>query len=146
VKLLDVNLLLYAYNKSAPMHLPAKRWLSDLFDSGEEIRLAWATIHAFVRIATHQNAPLWIAPALAATIVSEWLDRPTVAVLDPGNAYWPIFRDLLVEAQIRGDLVSDAHLAALAIEHGATLCSTDRDFTRFPGLRFENPLTANKKR
>lgn len=82
--------------------------------------------------------PLGAAEAVA--IVSEWLERPVVATLDPGERHWSILSGLMTTAQARGALVTDAHLAALAIEHGATLCSSDRDFTRFPGLRISNPL------
>jgi predicted nucleic acid-binding protein len=76
----------------------------------------------------------------AATVIDDLLERPQVRFLQPGERHWTILRKLLLEGQVSGSLVMDAHLAALAIEHGALLCTTDRDFSRFPGLRWENPL------
>jgi hypothetical protein len=103
--------------------------------------LAWATINAFLRVSTNPRAYAHpYTAAEAAQIVSDLLETPTVHILNPGERFWHIFRNLLVEAQVTANLVSDAHLAALAIEHGALLCTTDRDFSRFPGLRWENPL------
>lgn len=102
---------------------------------------AWITILAFLRIGTDPRAlqaPFTTAEALAT--VSKWLDRSNVVVLGPTERHWGILRDLAVNGQARGALLSDAHLAALAIEHGAVLATTDRDFARFPGLRVVDPL------
>ena len=99
------------------------------------------TILAFLRISTNpglSGRPLRMEEAAA--VVDEWLGQPNVDILTPGERHWEILRGLLKVAQVRGALTSDAHLAALAIEHGATLCTCDRDFTRFPGLRILNPL------
>ena len=99
------------------------------------------TVLAFLRISTNPRAlehPFPVSEAVA--IVSEWLDRPMVTVLGPGERHWEILRNLLQEGQAPGPLVMDAHLAALAIEHGAALSTSDRDFARFPGLRLSNPL------
>lgn len=139
--LLDANLLLYAYNSSSEHHVAAKGWLEGLLSHSQSVRLAWISILAFLRISTNPRAyPSPLSPAEASEIVSSWLERPMVAVLDPGERYWAILSQLLTASQSRGALVSDAHLAALAIEHGATLATSDRDFTRFPDLRLLNPL------
>ncbi len=139
--LLDANLLLYAYNSSSEHHAAAKRWLEEVLSKPQPVRLAWITILAFLRIGTNLRAfPHPLSPTEASEIVSSWLERPMVAVLDPGERHWPILSRLLTTTQARGPLVMDAHMAALAIEHGATLCTTDQDFTRFPDLRLFNPL------
>ncbi len=105
------------------------------------MRFAWLTIWAFLRVSTNPRAfdrPLSILEAEAA--VSSWLDQPVAGILDAGERHWDILRDLLRTGQATGPLVMDAVLAALAIEHGATLHTTDRDFSRFPGLKWTNPL------
>jgi len=132
VTLVDANVLLYAYHPRAAQHERCRAWVEAEFSSGAAVRIPWATILAFLRIATNPRVferPLTIAEAEAA--VSSWLVLPSVSPVDPGERYWDI---------LRGPLVTDAALAALAIEHGATLCTTDRDFARFPGLRTLNPL------
>lgn len=139
--LIDANLLLYAYNPSFPLHRPARRWLEDAFSGSDLVRLGWLTIVAFLRIGTNARAfehPLTTNEAVR--IVEEWIAQPTIDLLGPGERHWEIFAELLTATQARGPVVTDAHLAALAIEHGATLCTTDRDFTRFPRLRTLNPL------
>lgn len=139
--LVDANLLLYAYNASFPDHMKAKEWLEGRLSGVEPVFLAEATILAFLRISTHPRAfesPLLAAEAV--THVREWLARPNVGVLVPGERYWDILSRLLSETRARGPLIMDAHLAALALEHGATLATTDRDFQRFPGLKTHNPL------
>lgn len=140
--LIDANLLLYAYDESSEFHSPAHSWLEQQFAGKDLKALSWQSITAFVRISTNPRA--YISPftiAEAVKIVSEWLDHETIVVLIPTNRHWQIFRDLLEQGQASGPLVMDAHLAALAIEHGATLCTTDRDFSRFSGLRIYNPLS-----
>ena len=141
--LIDANLLLYAYDPSSLQHHAARNWLETTLSKPELIGLPWLTLLAFLRISTSPRPlenPLSVAEAGA--IVSDWLDRPTVILLNPGDRHWQILRDLIIKGQARGALVTDAHLAALAIEHGATLATTDRDFARFPGLKFFNPLDA----
>lgn len=141
MKLVDANLLIYAYDSSSPRHKAARSWAEVALSGPEPVRLSWSTIQAFLRITTnHRVMRSPFAMAEAVEIVEEWLAQPAVDIVEPGSRYWTIMKRLLVEAQVRGPLVSDAHLAALAIEHGAMLQSTDRDFSRFPGLRFENPL------
>jgi toxin-antitoxin system PIN domain toxin len=139
--LVDANLLLYAYHPRAEQHQAARTWLEAALSGSDLVRFAWLTLWAFLRIATNPRAferPLSAREAEAA--VSSWLAQPTAGILEPGDGYWAILRTLMVTSQVSGALVMDAALAALAIEHGATLHSTDRDFTRFPGLKWTNPL------
>jgi hypothetical protein len=141
VTLVDANVLLYAYHRRAPQHERCRAWLEAEFSSGAAVRLSWLTIVAFLRISTNPRVferPLSTAEAEGA--VSSWLALPAVSTIDPGERYWGVLRDLLHRAQVTGPLVTDAALAALAIEHGAALCTTDRDFARFPGLRTLDPL------
>jgi uncharacterized protein len=141
VILLDANLLLYAYNTTAPEHPRARAWLEEIMRGVEPVGIPWATLLAFVRIATNPRVfshPLAIDEAVA--IVAEWLAQSPVVVPAPSERHFEILSTLLVDCQATGPLVTDAHLAALALEHGATLHTTDRDFARFTGLRFANPL------
>jgi uncharacterized protein len=143
VILIDVNLLLYSHDSVSPHHAVARAWLETTFSDSEQVGLAWLTVVAFLRISTARRAlghPLSVAEATA--IVSEWFDRPFVSLVHPGERHWEILQRLLQEGQAAGPLVTDAHLAALAIEHRATLATTDRDFARFPGLRVLNPLAS----
>lgn len=139
--LVDTNVLLYAYHPRAPEHERCRAWVEREFSGGTAIRISWSTIVAFIRIGTNARVferPLTTAEAEA--VVSSWLALPTVSTIDPGERYWDVLRDLLHRGQVTGPLVSDAALAALAIEHGAAVCTTDRDFARFPGLRTLSPL------
>ena len=138
--LVDANVLLYAYHPRAEAHDRCCAWVEKAFSGEEPVAIAWVTLLAFVRISTNPRVfeqPLLAGEALAA--VSSWLARPSVSVLEAGEACWEIFRQLVVDAQITGPLVMDAFLAALAIENGATLATTDRDFARFPKLKLVNP-------
>ena len=139
--LLDANLLLYAYDPSSPHHHAARNWLEKTLSAREQVGLPWMTLLAFVRISTSPRPlehPLSLTEA--ADIVAAWLERPMVTLLNPSERHWEILRALMTEGQVHGALIMDAHLAALAIEHGAILATTDRDFARFPGLKFFNPL------
>jgi hypothetical protein len=139
--LIDANVLLYAYDPSSPYHQAGRGWFETTMSKPENIGLSWMTVLAFVRISTSPRPlehPFSTTEALA--IVSSWLEHPTVAILNPSERHWEILRDLMTKGQAHGSLIMDAHLAALAIEHGAALATTDRDFTRFPGLRILNPL------
>ncbi|MFI5090494.1 MAG: TA system VapC family ribonuclease toxin [Terriglobales bacterium] len=139
--LVDSNLLLYAFDAGSKRHVEARSWLESVLDRSEQVGLAWVALLAFIRIGTNPSAlSRAFSVEEATTIVSSLLEQRNVIVLHPGERHWTLLRRLLADAQARGDLVTDAHLAALAIEHGATLCTTDRDFARFPGLRWQNPL------
>ncbi len=143
--LVDANLLLYAYQPRAIQHVRAKQWLERTLSGSQFVRFAWVTVWAFIRIATNPRVfehPLAVSEAEA--IVSSWLARPSVGILEPGERHWEVLRALMHDGQTAGALVMDAALAAIALEHGATLYSTDRDFSRFPGLKYVNPLAASR--
>ncbi len=139
--LVDANLLLYAYDSSSPHHERARKWVEGAFSGTESVRLALVSVLAFLRIATNRavfRRPLGAGQAIG--VVASWLELPTVGLAEPTPRHWSLLEALARSGQARGPLLMDAHLAALAIEHGATLCTTDRDFGRFPKLRFVNPL------
>ncbi|WP_375782564.1 type II toxin-antitoxin system VapC family toxin [Silvibacterium bohemicum] len=136
-----MNLLLHAVNEDAPRHREARAWLQSALSGGEMLGLPWLALLAFLRLSTKPGLfprPLPISSAL--DIVDKWLESPAVSILQPGPQHARLLRALLIDAGTGGDLTSDAHLAALAVEHGAELCSLDRDFARFPGLRWRDPL------
>lgn len=142
--LVDANVLIYAYNARAEQHGAAKRWLEAQVAAAVPIRLAWVTILAFVRIMTNAQVfkrPLSIKEAVA--IVDGWLAHPAFAILEPGDRLWTRLRGQLRDGQASGPLAADAFLAAVAVEHGATLAATDRDFARFAGLSLVDPLSAD---
>ena len=141
--LVDANVLLYAYDPRSTHHERCRRFLEDSFSADEPVCLAWVTVLAFVRIGTNPrifSKPFSTAEAIA--ILSSWLEREAVSVIEAGERCWEILHPLLVEAQVSGPLVTDAFLAALALENGATLVTTDRDFARFPKLRRHDPTAA----
>jgi uncharacterized protein len=137
----DANLLLYAYDTDSPHHAKARHWVEEVLSGEAPVRLPWQTVAAFLRIVT--NPALRgerFTPQDAVAIVDEWLAQPNVRMIGPGDGHWPLLRQTIVEGQVRGPLMTDALLAALTIEFGGTLYTTDRDFSRFPGLRWHNPL------
>jgi hypothetical protein len=139
--LIDANLLIYAYHTAAQNHQRSKDWLEAVFDSGDRVAFSWTTLLAFVRITTSPKPfSIPLTSEEVSAIVTGWLSHPAVCILQPTERHWTILSQFLADGQARGPLVMDAHLAALAMEHGATLCTTDRDFTRFQGLRLLNPL------
>ena len=143
MKLLDANILLYAYDSGSTQHAVCRAWLEEALNAQETVAIPWQSIVAFVRIATNPKAtrrPL--NGAQACEIVEGWLARPTVTVPGPGESFWAIFRAQVNDAQVAGPLVTDTALAALALENGAILCSTDKDFRRFRNLQIEDPLVA----
>jgi toxin-antitoxin system PIN domain toxin len=143
VKLPDVNLLVYAADETAVGHGRALEWIERTLSGTETVAFAWLTLIGFVRLSTNPRCfsrPWRIDQAL--DVIDSWIARPMVTVVNPTARHSAVLRDLLAPLGSAGNLTSDAHLAALAIEHGATLCSRDRDFTRFPGLRWEDPLDA----
>jgi toxin-antitoxin system PIN domain toxin len=141
VKLPDVNLFLYAVDESSPRHRAARAWVEEVLSGSETVALAWAVLLGFLRLSTHPavfDAPLGGGEAL--DLIDGWLEQPCVTVVHPGGRHAAILRELLASLGTAGNLSSDAHLAALAIEHGALLCSCDADFSRFSGLRWVDPL------
>jgi hypothetical protein len=143
VILTDANLLLYAYNPDAAGHTTAREWFEESLSAPDLFAFSWQTITAFIRIGTNPRAfPHPFKVDEATEIVSEWLARPQTVILTPGERHWALFRELVTQGQAAGPLVMDAHLAALAIEHGAVLATTDRDFSRFLGLQTINPISS----
>jgi uncharacterized protein len=141
VIVLDANILLYAYDSTSQLHEKARTWLEQVFSDGTPVGLPWQTATAFLRITTHPRLPgNRLTAEEAAQIVDAWLGQPNVRLLAPGDQHWPLLRKMTVGGQARGPLVSDAHLAALTVEYGGILQTTDRDFARFPELRWANPL------
>jgi toxin-antitoxin system PIN domain toxin len=141
VILLDANILLYAYDSEAPQHAASAKWLHRLMRGPEIVGIPWQTIWAFVRIRTNIRLVRRPQPPEATfQIVREWLALPGIVMVQPGPLHAELLEKLVVGHQATGPLLSDAVLAALAIEHGAVLASTDRDFSRFPDIRWVNPL------
>ncbi|CCK56160.1 TA system VapC family ribonuclease toxin [Mycobacterium canetti] len=139
--LIDANLLLYAVDERAARHRAAVGWLSEQLNGSRRVGLPWQSLAAFLRIGTHPRAfPRPLTPAAAFDIVDGWLSASVAWIPEPGPHFARIVGQLIVAYDVRGNLVPDAMLAALAIEHGLTLYSTDTDFARFPDLRWENPL------
>lgn len=136
----DVNLLVYAHDNTSKFHTPAFLWLEEAL-STEQVFFSWHTICGFLRIITNNRIyknPLTIDQAIE--IVDSWLECENVHLVSLEKRNWPLFSRMLLEGQASGNMVMDAHLAAMAVSCGATVASTDRDFTRFPGLQFTNPI------
>ena len=143
MKLPDVNLLLYAVDEGSARHEPARAWVEERLSGTETFAFTWVVLLAFIRLTTSPRvfqSPLSTSEAL--DLVDSWLAQPCATVVHPTSRHAPVLRDLLEPLGTAGNLTTDAHLAALAIEHGAELCSTDRDFSRFAGLRWADPLEA----
>ena len=141
MKLPDVNLLLYAIDEESPSHDRARDWLEAVLSGTEAIAFAWVVLLGFLRISTNPAAleqPL--RPGDALEHVNEWLTQPVASIVHPASTHAATLWRLLEPLGTAGNLTTDAHLAALAIEHGAELCSNDNDFSRFEGLRWVNPL------
>jgi hypothetical protein len=141
VIVIDVNLLLYSYSAPSTRQEKARAWLEKTLSAVEPVGLPWQVISAFLRIVTNPKLPgLRRSPQEATAAVEHWLSQPNVRILNPGDSHWGLFRQMILDGQALGDLVGDAHLAALTIEYGGVLYTVDRDFARFPGLRWVNPL------
>lgn len=137
----DLNLLMYAYNSDAPGHRRAKVWWETCLSENRPVALPWVVILGYLRLATSRRvlaSPFTTQAALGH--IRSWLERPHVQILQPGSRHLDLLDSLMQQAQASGDLTTDVHLAALAIEHQAELHSNDRDFSRFPGLRWTDPL------
>ena len=137
----DVNLLMHAYNAESPVHSAARAWWERLLNGTQPVGLAWAVILGFIRLATNRQVvqhPL--SPAAACAHPRSWLAQPYVTIAHPGDRHAQIVFGLLETAGAAGNLTTDAHLAALAIEYQGEVHSTDADFSRFPGVRWINPI------
>ncbi|MEN8233433.1 MAG: type II toxin-antitoxin system VapC family toxin [Actinomycetota bacterium] len=137
----DANLLIYATDLASPRHEASRAWIETVLSNAESVAFSWSALTAYVRVST--NPRIFVEPMPtgdALDYVDEWLARPNATVVHPTHRHSAILRDLLAHVGVGGDLTPDAHLAALAIEHRATLHSADTDFARFPGLRWHNPL------
>lgn len=137
----DLNLVVYAHNFDAPDHAASRAWWEGLLNGTEPVAIPWVVAVGFIRLMTHRA--VLITPMLSTVAVAHvrsWFAQPNVQVLDPGAQHLDILGRLLSAAGTAGNLTTDAHLAALAIEHQCELHSNDTDFTRFPGLRWRNPL------
>jgi hypothetical protein len=143
----DVNLLLYAVDERSARNRAAHRWLESVLSGDETLGLPWMVLLAFLRLSTKPGLfarPLSIEQAI--DVMDAWLEMPMVSVPQPGPGHARHLRSLLLHAGTGGDLTSDAHVAALALEYGAEICTADRDFARFPGVRWRNPLTGVRSR
>ena len=140
--LVDANILLYAEDSLHPRNQQAREWWDGQLSQAETVCLCWTVLSAFIRIGTNPRVfehPLSLEQALAR--VQSWLDQPCTRVVRPTERHWTVFQQMLTDGQAIANLVTDAHLAALAIEHGCELASTDSDFARFPKLKWSNPLS-----
>jgi len=141
VIVIDANILLYAYDADSDKHAKARAWVEEVFSGASPLGLPWQTVSAFMRIVTNPRLTgKRFTPAEVVEIVDEWVNQPNVRLLGPGDDHWNFLRQMMVDGQARGPLVTDAQLAALTIEYGGVLHTTDRDFSRFPGLRWKNPI------
>lgn len=143
MKLPDASLLLYAVDEASPRHRAARSWIENELSGSETVAFAWTVLLAVLRLSTRGaifERPLTVDEAF--DLIDGWLDQPCAIVIHPGDRHAQILRELLEPLGAAGNLTSDAHLAALAIEHGALLCSCDADFSRFTGLRWVDPLRA----
>lgn len=143
----DVNLLVHAFNATSPEHAEARAWWEQRLANTEPVCLAWVAILGFVRLTTGRTIsanPWRVQDAL--TKVELWLEQPNVRIVQPTPRHAELCFGFLRTIGAGGNLTTDAHLAALAVEHGCTLYSTDTDFARFPGLKWENPLRPRRSR
>jgi toxin-antitoxin system PIN domain toxin len=143
MKLLDLNILVYAMDESSSRHQAARAWLDEALSGSDTVAFAWHVLIGFVRLSTRSAVfarPLTVDESF--DVVDGWLQQPCVTVLHPTERHVSLLRGLLTPLGTAGNLTSDAHLAALAIEYGAKLCSTDVDFSRFAGVRWIDPLAA----
>ena len=143
----DANILLYAHDASSPRHPAAVRWLETTFGGSDAVGLALMTVLAFIRIATDPRIyemPMLTADAVG--LVDTWLARTNVHLIGPTERHRRTLSEIAAAGQARGPMTMDAHLAALTLEHGATLATADRDFSRFPGLRSFDPTTPDALR
>lgn len=138
--LVDANVLLYAVNTASPQHRRARAWLDAALSGSGTVGFAWTVVLAFIRSATHPAVfPRPLSPEEALATVRAWVGEPPALVVEPTARHLDVLGGLLAESGTASNLVSDAHLAALAVEHNATLVSFDADFGRFRGVRWQQP-------
>jgi len=145
VILVDANILLYAEDQLSPHHAAAREWWDAELSGASPVCLCWSVLGAFIRISTNSRVfehPLSLDQALSR--VQSWMDQPSVRIVHSSERHWSLFRNMLQDGQAVANLVTDAHLAALALEMGCELISTDSDFSRFPGIRWRNPLKQSR--
>ncbi|ACQ82310.1 PIN domain protein family protein [Beutenbergia cavernae DSM 12333] len=141
--IVDANVLLYAVDTGSPFHRAAKEWLEEALSGPARVGLPWPSLLAFQRIASHPRAAAQpLTPGAAWAFITEWLRADPAWIPTPGDGHAAILGRLLTAGDLRGNLVTDAHLAALALEHGVGICSFDSDFARFDGLTWHNPSAA----
>ena len=141
MKIVDLNVLLYVVNEDAPHHRALLRWWENALNGDESVGLPWVVLLGFLRISTNPKIfPNPLDPATAIGKIDTWLSLANTYLVREKEDHWDILRTLLAEAGTAGNLTTDAHLATLAITHGAVFVSCDRDFARFRGLRWENPI------
>lgn len=141
MNLVDANILLYAEDSRSSHHAEIREWWDAQLSGVAPVCLCWRVLNAYIRIGTNSRLharPLTIKEACER--VRSWFDQPCVRLIAPGDQHWTHFERMLTQGKAHGNLVSDAHLAALAIEHNCTLYSTDRGFARFPSLKWANPI------
>lgn len=139
--IVDANILLYAADEASPFHTSAKDWLEGALNGPTRVGLPWVSLTAFQRIMTHPRVSANpMSPREAWAYIAEWLDAEQSWIPEPTDRHAQVFGGLIVDSDLRGKLVPDAHLAALAIEHGVGVCSADSDFARFPGVTWFDPI------
>jgi hypothetical protein len=139
--LVDANILLYAQDSLHPCHPKARAWWDEQLSGAQTVCLCWTVLSAFIRIGTNPRVfkkPFSLEQAMDR--VQSWLEQPCTKIVRPTERHWEVFQQMLIDGQAVANLVTDAHLAALAIEHGCELASTDSDFARFPKLKWRNPI------
>ena len=137
----DANLLIYSYDTDSIHHKKSRAWVEKIFSDIELVGLPWQTVSAFLRVITNRSLPgSRLTVEQGTEIVEAWSEQPNVRIIVAGDEHWSVLKRMMVEGQASGPLVSDAELAALTVEYGGVLYTADRDFARFPGLRWKNPL------
>lgn len=140
----DINLLIYAHDETSKHHSPARQWWENQLNGSQMIGLSWVTLLGFIRLLTNprifQNP---YSPPEVLAIIKTWLEQPHVNIIHPSEQHFTLLAGLIEQIGAAGNLTTDAHLAALAIERGLILQTTDADFARFPGLKWKNPLLKN---
>lgn len=139
---IDANLLIYSYDLDSAHHKKSRAWLEEVLSGAEAVGLPRQSISAFLRVIANRRLPgMRVSVEQAVQVVEEWLQQPNVRILVPGDQHWRLFRQMILQGRASGALVSDAEIAALTTEYGGVLHTADRDFARFPGLRWKDPLS-----